>query len=116
MICLMMCRSRQYLCCLVLCFVTVAILLLSCYPVNDLLEIVHVEQSPTNLKKSSAANYSRRLNSTCNKRSDRRGYHQRVVAYTLYGDLTQTDVAHRYLMPLAETTRKIPQLFKGTFL
>ncbi|XP_032791049.2 uncharacterized protein LOC116928079 [Daphnia magna] len=106
-------RCRRCRCCPALCFVAVAILILSCYAIIYQLEIVYIEPRLPKLMKPLAANYSRRFNSTCNHRADKRGHHQQVIGYSMYGDLAQINLARRYLKPLAETTQKIPQIFPG---
>jgi hypothetical protein len=52
-------------------------------------------------------------NSTCSSSADKRGPHQRVIAYSLYGDLSREDVFHKYLSPLKRTISLIPLIYPG---
>lgn len=54
--------------------------------------------------------------STCSRRADARGFHQNVIAYSVYGPaLTQPELAGRYLKPLEETARHLPKLYPGMY-
>ncbi|XP_046449582.1 uncharacterized protein LOC124198012 isoform X3 [Daphnia pulex] len=55
----------------------------------------------------------RHINSTCNEHADLRGPHQKVIAYSLYGNLTQPNVNRRYLKPLVETAETILRVYPG---
>lgn len=61
-----------------------------------------------------AIDHIRQCNSTCSLHADRRGYHQKVFSYSIYGDLSKVGVAKRYLNPLKKTIRHINRAFPGT--
>lgn len=52
--------------------------------------------------------------STCSLTADRRGPHQKVIAYSIYGDFSQKEVVNRYLKPLRETIKTIPSIYPGS--
>lgn len=54
--------------------------------------------------------------STCNKRADRRGPHQRVISYSIYGNFSDSQFFNRYLKTLSETVNQIPTIYPGTIL
>lgn len=51
--------------------------------------------------------------STCSHAADLRGPHQRIIGYSIYGDLSQTDVVRKYLIPFKQTLRIIPVKYPG---
>lgn len=54
------------------------------------------------------------LLSTCSFQSDARGFHQNVIAFSLYGPaLSQPALAKRYLKPLQEAALLLPKLYPG---
>ena len=55
------------------------------------------------------------LLSTCSFQSDARGFHQNVIAFSLYGPaaLSQPALAERYLKPLQKTALLLPKLYPG---
>jgi hypothetical protein len=57
-----------------------------------------------------------RFNSTCSPTADLRGPHQKVIAYSIYGDFSRVNVVHQYLKPLKETLRRIPLIYPGSIL
>lgn len=111
---------RRNRCCLALFFIFLTLLVLMYSPAINQLEIVYIEHLPLNrqplIRKPLIANYSRLINSTCNERADQRGPHQKVIAYSVYGDVTQTDVNRRYFKPLVETTKRIVHIYPGIYL
>jgi hypothetical protein len=54
-------------------------------------------------------------NSTCSLASDKRGPHQRVIAYSLYGNFSLADVSNKYFEPLKNTISLIPRIYPGNF-
>lgn len=50
------------------------------------------------------------FNSTCSLR----GPHQKVIAYSIYGDFSLVGVVRKYLIPLKETLRRIPSIYPGS--
>jgi hypothetical protein len=53
------------------------------------------------------------FNSTCSHAADRRGPHQKVISYSLYGDFSRVEVAQKYLFPLINTISLIPYIYPG---
>ncbi|KAK4007232.1 hypothetical protein OUZ56_012392 [Daphnia magna] len=51
--------------------------------------------------------------STCSHAADIRGPHQRIIGYSIYGDLSQTDIVQKYLIPFKETLKIIPVKYPG---
>jgi len=49
--------------------------------------------------------------STCSRRSDQRGLHQRVLSFSVYGNLNNTRHFARYVLPLKETVQRIATLY-----
>ena len=59
--------------------------------------------------------HSGEMLSTCDWQTDSRGFHQNVVAFSLYGSaLSHPDLVGRYLKPLEETAHRLPKLYPGT--
>ena len=52
---------------------------------------------------------------TCSHDADRRGPHQQLFSFSLYGNLLEEDVSRRYLKPLKETIEHIYNSFPGTY-
>ena len=52
--------------------------------------------------------------STCSRAADKRGPNQRVIAYSLYGNLSKEDVFNKYVSPLKRTINLIPLIYPGT--
>lgn len=52
--------------------------------------------------------------SKCSKKSDARGYHQRVAAFSMYGDLSDIETLERYVFPLIQTARDFPSKYPST--
>ncbi|KAK4005953.1 hypothetical protein OUZ56_011079 [Daphnia magna] len=77
----------------------------SCCP--DMKEVIEpIQISYLNLEE-------RKPLSTCSLTADRRGLHQKVIAYSIYGDFSQKEVVNRYLKPLRETIKTIPSIYPG---
>jgi hypothetical protein len=55
------------------------------------------------------------FHSTCSPDADRRGPRQKVIAYSMYGDFSRTDVVHKYLKPFKETINMIPLIYPGIY-
>lgn len=53
------------------------------------------------------------FNSTCSRAADRRGPHQKVISYSIYGDFSQPDIVRKYLKPFRETIKTIPVIYPG---
>jgi hypothetical protein len=56
------------------------------------------------------------FNSTCSLAADRRGPKQKIISYSLFGNLSKTDIAQTYLYPLRNTIRLIPRIYPGKTL
>lgn len=55
--------------------------------------------------------------STCSCQADRRGFGQKVVSYSLYGDYaTDQDSYDRYLLPMKNVAEVIHQSYPGRFV
>lgn len=52
-------------------------------------------------------------NSLCSFYADRRGPHQKVISYSIYGDFSLTDVVNKYLKPFGNTINEIPVIYPG---
>ena len=74
------------------------------------IQIYHLEH--TQIRRKSSIKVPN-FHSTCNPNSDTRGFHQQVIAYSLYGDLTRPDLVRRYLDPLKDTIDIIYNHFPG---
>ncbi|XP_046637085.1 uncharacterized protein LOC124315451 [Daphnia pulicaria] len=53
------------------------------------------------------------FNSACSHTADMRGPHQKIIAYSIYGDFSRKDIVHKYLKPFRETLSKIPYIYPG---
>lgn len=51
--------------------------------------------------------------STCSCTADLRGPHQRVIGYSIYGNLSHPDIFRKYLAPFKETLKIIPAIYPG---
>ncbi len=51
--------------------------------------------------------------STCSCRADRRGLRQRVMAFSLYGNLSDPEMRSRYVDPLMITINRVRQVYPG---
>lgn len=49
-------------------------------------------------------------NCTCGSAAARRGPHQKVIGFSIYGDLSRVDIVQKYLLPLKETIKTIPSI------
>ena len=54
--------------------------------------------------------------STCGCRADRRGFHQKVVAYSLYGNFSDEKTYQRYVEPLVNVIDQVRSYFPGWFV
>lgn len=52
--------------------------------------------------------------SMCSSKSDLRGFHQKVIAYSLYGDFSNQSYFSRYITPMKATMESITKLYPGT--
>ncbi|XP_057380403.2 uncharacterized protein LOC130702808 [Daphnia carinata] len=50
-------------------------------------------------------------NCTCGSAAARRGPHQKVIGFSVYGDLSRVDIVQKYLLPLRETIKTIPSIY-----
>lgn len=91
-------------------FVSVAVLDLF-QPFFYELQIAYLEHRQ--IRQPISVDRIRYFNSFCNLNADKRGYHQRIISYSIYGDFSRTEVAKRYLIPLKETIRKINRAYPG---
>ena len=104
---------RQNRFCLVLFFVILIVFVfMYCSPVIKQLEIIYFKHFHPHRKPL----VREPAHSTCNEHADQRGPHQKVIAYSVYGDLTQPHVNRRYLKPLLETTKRIVHIYPGISL
>jgi hypothetical protein len=53
------------------------------------------------------------FNSTCSLAADGRGSNQKVIGYSIYGNLSQPHVFRQYLKPFIETLKEIPNRYPG---
>lgn len=51
--------------------------------------------------------------SKCSRKADSRGAHQKVVSYSLYGELSDPAINEKYVKPLIENARNLPSLLPG---
>ncbi|XP_046638634.1 uncharacterized protein LOC124316732 [Daphnia pulicaria] len=56
---------------------------------------------------------NKEVQSTSSRAADRRGPHQKVISYSIYGNFSLTDVVHKYLRPFKETIKIIPLIYPG---
>ena len=54
-----------------------------------------------------------RFQSYCSSSADRRGPHQKVIAYSLYGDFTDSTIFTRYVEPLKMILQNITKVYPG---
>lgn len=108
---------RAYRFSLALYFVILIVLVLIYFPVIDeFKKAVYVDRRMLLIRKSLLlANHTGHISSTCNEGADLRGPHQKVIAYSVYGNLTQPDVNRRYLKPLVKTAKTILRVYPGIF-
>lgn len=57
--------------------------------------------------------YSYNYSTYCSSAADRRGPHQKVISYSLYGDFSKADAFDKYLSPLKRTINLIPSIYPG---
>jgi hypothetical protein len=55
----------------------------------------------------------RSFNSVCSPDADRRGAHQKVISYSLYGNYSKPGFAGKYLKFFRQTLSKIPVAYPG---
>ena len=55
----------------------------------------------------------RKTRTTCSFGADRRGDHQNVISYSIYGNFSQLSIVYRYLNPFKETVATIPNFYPG---
>ena len=53
------------------------------------------------------------FNSTCSRAAHHRGPRQKVIAYSIYGDFSRTEIVGKYLKPFRETIKDIPIIYPG---
>jgi hypothetical protein len=53
------------------------------------------------------------FNSTCSLAADGRGPNQKVIGYSIYGNLSQSHVFRQYLKPFIKTLKEIPNRYPG---
>jgi len=52
----------------------------------------------------------------CSEKSDLRGPNQRIISYSVYGDLGDPYIVQRYLEPLIDNINNIHHLYPGDIL
>lgn len=57
--------------------------------------------------------YTGPFRSVCSRNADRRGPHQKVIGYSLYGNLSSPIFASKYLRYFNETLSKVPLAYPG---
>ncbi len=57
-----------------------------------------------------------KFKSTCSMAADRRGLHQSVIGYSIYGNFSDSNFYGQYLSLLSETLRTIPIRYPGIYL
>lgn len=75
---------------------------------NDLLPAVSELQDVERVEASGAITQSK-----CSQQSDSRGKHQKVVAFSLFGELSDPSINFRYLLPLIENAKSLPLKYPG---
>jgi hypothetical protein len=65
------------------------------------------------LERSNMQDSSIFFRSTCSFKADQRGHHQRIIAYSLYGNLSSVDFIQKYFKPLNNTIASIPFIYPG---
>lgn len=78
-------------------------------PVIDELRIFYDEHQ--SIRKSPSTYRHRLFTSTCTFETDRRGYHQKVISYSLDGDFLRHHVADTSLKPLQDTITHIGRIY-----
>jgi hypothetical protein len=53
------------------------------------------------------------FNTTCSLNADRRGPNQRVIGYSIFGNLSHPNVFRQYLKPFVKTLKEIPFRYPG---
>jgi hypothetical protein len=53
------------------------------------------------------------FNTTCSLTADRRGPNQKVIGYSIFGNLSHPNVFHQYLKPFLKTLEEIPLRYPG---
>ena len=53
------------------------------------------------------------FNSTCSLEADRRGPNQKVIGYSLFGNLSNPHIFRQYLKPFVKTLKEIPLRYPG---
>ncbi|XP_046459065.1 uncharacterized protein LOC124205651 isoform X1 [Daphnia pulex] len=94
------------------------ILILHQFVVINEFQIIHFKhlQGEKKLLVVSAANEfpsAGQFNSLCSLDADRRGPHQKVISYSIYGNFSQTNVSNKYLKPFGNTINAIPVIYPG---
>ena len=56
-----------------------------------------------------------RFASMCSSKSDKRGLHQNVIAFSVYGNFSQPNQYARYVEPIKNTIENISRLYPGTW-
>jgi hypothetical protein len=51
--------------------------------------------------------------STCSLAADRRGPHQKIISYSLYGNFLREDHIRKYIVPFGDTLKSIPLIYPG---
>ena len=70
----------------------------------------------TNQRKLRSVPVIRKTSTTCSPSADRRGDHQNVISYSIYGNFSQLSIVYRYLNPFKETVATIPNFYPGEML
>jgi hypothetical protein len=80
-------------------------------PVINELQIIHFKHRQELLKRGPLKRF---FNSTCSWDADQRGHHQKVIAYTIFGNFSRDVVTHKYLHRyFTQTVKEIPSIFPG---
>jgi len=74
------------------------------------------QNSISSLRRIKPSISSGAISSTCSKRGDRRGPHQRVISYSIYGNFSDSQFFNRYLKTLSQTVNQIPTIYPGIIL
>ncbi|KAI9559234.1 hypothetical protein GHT06_016023 [Daphnia sinensis] len=51
--------------------------------------------------------------STCSRMADKRGPHQKIISYSIYGNFRRANVVKKYLEPFKKTLSSIPSIYPG---
>ena len=72
--------------------------------------------STTTVESRFEASIIDKFNSTCSSKADQRGFHQNVIAYSLYGNFSDPNLFNRYVDPIETILTNISKSYPGTYI